>query len=80
MRLADWPVAVVEAERAPRAAPAWSRTSSTWRATSTCFYEHCRVYDAPDDVKPFRVEVTRAARGVIALGLDLLGVEAPQRM
>ena len=79
LRLADWPETVVEAERrrAPHRVVAYLIDLAR---DFHLFYEHCRVYDAPDDVKPFRVELTRAARGVIALGLDLLGVEAPERM
>ena len=79
LRLADWPETIVEAERrrAPHRVVAYLIDLAR---DFHLFYEHCRVYDAPGDVKPFRVEVTRAARGVIALGLDLLGVEAPERM
>jgi arginyl-tRNA synthetase len=79
LRLGDWPETVAEAERrrAPHRVVAYLIDLAR---DFHLFYEHCRVYDAPDDLKPFRVDLTRAARGVIALGLDLLGVEAPQRM
>ena len=79
VRLADWPDAIGEAERrrAPHRVVAYLIDLAR---DFHLFYEQCRVYDAPDDVKPFRVDLTRAARGVIALGLGLLGVEAPERM
>ncbi len=79
LRLTRWPNEVAEAERrrAPHRVVAYLIDLSR---DFHVFYEQCRVYDAPDDVKPFRVSLVRAVRQVMALGLDLLGVEAPARM
>ena len=77
--LAEWPETVGEAERrrAPHRVVAYLIELSR---QFHVFYEQCRVYDAPDDIRPFRVELVRAVRSVMALGLDLIGVEAPDRM
>lgn len=79
LRLVEWPDVVGEAERrrAPHRVVAYLIDLSR---DFHVFYEQCRVYDAPADVKPFRVELTRAARSVMSLALDLLGVTAPERM
>jgi arginyl-tRNA synthetase len=79
LRLAAWPEEISEAERrrAPHRIVAYLIDLAR---DFHLFYEHCRVYDAPDDVKPFRVDLTRAVRSVMALGLGLLGVTAPERM
>jgi len=44
----------------------------------TAFYRDCRVLGVPEE--PFRLAVIDATRGVLARGLDLLGVEAPDAM
>jgi len=77
--LAEWPETVGEAERrrAPHRVVAYLIELSR---QFHVFYEQCRVYDAPDDIRPFRVELVRAVRSVMALALDLIGVEAPDRM
>jgi arginyl-tRNA synthetase len=79
LRLAEWPEVVAEAERrrAPHRIVAYLIELSR---DFHVFYEQCRVYDAPDDVRPFRVQAVRAVRSVMALALSLLGVEAPERM
>ncbi len=79
LRLVEWPEVAGEAERrrAPHRVVAYLIDLSR---DFHVFYEQCRVYDAPADVKPFRVELTRAVQSVMALALDLLGVEAPERM
>ena len=79
LRLVEWPEVVSEAERrlAPHRVVAYLIELAR---DFHVFYEQCRVYDAPDDVKPFRVELTRAVRSVMAIALDLLGVSAPERM
>ena len=47
----------------------------------TGFYENCRVIGAtPADVESFRIALSTAAQGVIALSLRLLGVSAPEKM
>ncbi len=43
------------------------------------FYHHNRVI-AAEEVLPFRRDLARATRTVIATCLDLIGVEAPERM
>lgn len=79
LRLLEWPDVIREAERrrGPHRVVAYLIEVAR---DFHVFYEQCRVNDAPDDVKPFRVELTRAVRSVMALGLDLLGVSAPERM
>jgi arginyl-tRNA synthetase len=79
LRLVEWPDIVAEAERrrAPHRIVAYLIELAR---DFHVFYEQCRVHDAPDDVKPFRVELTRAVRSVMAIALDLLGVSAPERM
>jgi arginyl-tRNA synthetase len=47
----------------------------------TAFYENCRVIGAsPAEVESFRIALSTAAQGVIALSLGLLGVRAPEKM
>jgi arginyl-tRNA synthetase len=47
----------------------------------TAFYENCRVIGAsPAEVESFRIALSTAAQGVIALSLGLLGVSAPEKM
>jgi arginyl-tRNA synthetase len=43
------------------------------------FYHHCRVIEE-DRVRPFRRDLCLLTRTVIAASLDLIGVEAPERM
>ena len=79
MRLADWPVAVSEAEerRAPHRVAAYLIDLAR---DFHAFYHRCRVVGEPDDVAAFRLDLCTATAGVIRTGLDLIGVEAPQRM
>ena len=79
LRLVEWPAEAAEAERrrAPHRVVAYLIELSR---DFHVFYEQCRVYDAPEDIKPFRVELTRAVRSVMAIALGLLGVSAPERM
>jgi arginyl-tRNA synthetase len=47
----------------------------------TAFYENCRVIGAtPAEVESFRIALSTATQGVIALSLGLLGVSAPDKM
>ena len=47
----------------------------------TGFYEQCKVIGAePESVESFRIALSRAAQGVIATSLGLLGVTAPDSM
>ncbi len=48
------------------------------------FYDHCRVLpqgdEEPGDLHAARLVLVDATRQVLANGLDLLGVSAPERM
>ncbi len=44
------------------------------------FYTDCRIKDAPGDVRGARIALCLAAKTVIANVLDIIGVEAPDRM
>jgi arginyl-tRNA synthetase len=47
----------------------------------TAFYRDCRIVGAhPARVESFRLTLALATAGVIARALDLLGVQAPERM
>lgn len=49
--------------------------------TFTAFFEACPVLRAPDDVtRESRLALCRLTAGVLARGLDLLGIAAPERM
>ena len=79
MALADWPVAMSEAEerRAPHRVAAYLiELAKAFHG----FYHRCRVVGEPDDVAAFRIDLCRATAATVKTGLDLLGVEAPDRM
>ena len=79
MRLADWPVAVAEAEerRAPHRVAAYLiELARDFHA----FYHRCRVVGEAPEVEAFRLDLCRATGQTVRIGLDLLGVEAPERM
>ena len=79
MRLIDWPVVAAEAEerRAPhRVAAHLIDLARDFHA----FYHRCRVVGEAPEVEAFRLDLCRATGTTIRLGLDLLGVEAPERM
>jgi len=79
MCLADWPVAVSEAEerRSPHRVAAYLiELSKAFHG----FYHRCRVVGEPADLAAFRLDLCRATAAVVKTGLDLLGVEAPERM
>lgn len=44
------------------------------------FYEACPVLSAPPEVRASRLALCRATRRVLAAGLDLLGIDTPDRM
>ncbi|MGO4956987.1 arginine--tRNA ligase [Luteococcus sp. Sow4_B9] len=44
------------------------------------FYEHCPVMKSEGEVRASRLALCQATRSVLAKGLDLLGMDAPQRM
>jgi arginyl-tRNA synthetase len=44
------------------------------------FYEHCPVLKSEGEVRASRLALCAATRTVLATGLDLLGIQAPERM
>ena len=77
-RLAELPGVVAEAteRRAPHAIPVYAvRLADDFHR----FYHHHRVLGS-GEAEPFRVGLCTATRTVIARCLDLIGVEAPERM
>ena len=76
-RLADLPAVVAEAweRRAPHALPRYAiRVADDFHR----FYHHHRVLGSEEE--RFRLALCRATQAVIARSLDLIGVEAPERM
>ena len=76
-RLADFPGVVAEAteRRAPQAIPIYAiRLADDFHR----FYHEHRVLES--DEEAFRLGLVRATQTVIARALDLVGVEAPERM
>jgi arginyl-tRNA synthetase len=76
-RLTDFPVTVREAaqRRGPQLLPAYAiRLADDFHR----FYHECRVLGVPEQA--FRLGLCRATQQVIARSLDLVGVEAPERM
>jgi arginyl-tRNA synthetase len=76
-RLAEFPSVVAEAteRRGPHALPTYAiRVADDFHR----FYHHHRVLES--DEEPFRLALCRATALVIARALDLMGVEAPERM
>jgi arginyl-tRNA synthetase len=79
MRLADWPTAVAEAaeRRAPHRVVAYLiELAREFHG----FYHRCRVVGEAPEVEAFRLDLCRATAATVRTGLDLLGVEAPERM
>jgi arginyl-tRNA synthetase len=79
LRLAEWPTALGEAEerRAPHRVVSYLIDLAR---DFHAFYHRCRVKDEPPPVAAFRADLVRVVRDTVALGLDLLGVSAPERM
>jgi arginyl-tRNA synthetase len=76
-RLTDFPVTVREAadRRGPQLLPSYAiRLADDFHR----FYHECRVLGDP--AQAFRLGLCRATQQVIARSLDLVGVEAPERM
>jgi len=76
-RLADFPVIAAEAadRRSPHAIPIYAiRVADDFHR----FYHEHRVVGS--ETEAFRLELVRATQNVIARCLDLIGVEAPERM
>jgi arginyl-tRNA synthetase len=77
-RLAEFPAVVAEAteRRAAHALPNYAiRVADDFHR----FYHHRRVLES-GAARPFRLGLCRATQTVIARSLDLIGVEAPERM
>jgi arginyl-tRNA synthetase len=76
-RLAEFPAIVAEAtvRRGPQALPTYAiRLADDFHR----FYHHHRVLES--DAQAFRLALVTATKAVIARSLDLIGVEAPERM
>ncbi len=76
-RLAEFPALVAEAaeRRAPHAVPTYAiRVADDFHR----FYHHHKVLGS--DQEPFRLGLCRATQLVVARCLDLIGVDAPERM
>ena len=76
-RLLEFPAVVSEAtaRRAPHAIPTYAiRVADDFHR----FYHHHKVLGSPEEA--FRLDLCRATKGVVARCLDLVGVEAPERM
>jgi arginyl-tRNA synthetase len=76
-RLAEFPVVAAEAaeRRSPHAIPIYAiRVADVFHR----FYHEHRVVGS--DTEAFRLALVRATQSVIARALDLVGVEAPERM
>ena len=76
-RLAEFPATVAEAteRRGPHALPVYAiRLADDFHR----FYHHHRVLES--EAQAFRLALCEATRSVIARSLDLIGVEAPDRM
>lgn len=79
LRLASWPQVVAEttARRSPhRIATYLIELARDFHS----FYTRCRVIGESADLRAFRLTAIVATRDVVATGLGLLGVSAPQQM
>src|SRR5439155_2591264 len=79
-RLLELPEEALEAgeRRAPHRLTAYAHDLAS---DFHVFYRDCRVVGAePAELEDFRLCLCETARRVIARSLDLLGVEAPERM
>ncbi len=79
LTLCAWPEVVREAERrrSPHRVAAYLQDLAR---DFHGFYHRCRVVGEAPEVVAFRLDLLRATRSVIATGLGLIGVEAPDRM
>ena len=57
-----------------------ARTCSNWPRPSPSFYEACPVLKADDATRQLRLQLCEQTARILAKGLDLLGIEAPERM
>ena len=65
-----------------RVVAAWPSPFSTTKTGMPCsaFYEDCPVLRSEGEVRSSRLALAAATREVLAQGLHLLGIEAPDRM
>lgn len=79
LRVAGWPEALRAAveKRAPHRVAAYSIDLAR---DLHAFYHRCRVVGEAPEVQAFRLSLVRVTRTVLAVSLDLLGVDAPERM
>jgi arginyl-tRNA synthetase len=72
-------VSLAAVERAPHKVTTWLRELA---GAFQSFYAHCPILksDVPVDLQQARLWLLEAARVGLAVGLDLLGVSAPERM
>ncbi|MFP5451676.1 MAG: arginine--tRNA ligase [Thermoleophilia bacterium] len=79
LRLAEWPESLAEAieRRAPHRVAAYLVDLAR---DFHAFYHRCRVVGEPDEVRTLRIDLCNATAATVKRGLDLLGVEAPDRM
>ncbi|MGB1841512.1 MAG: DALR anticodon-binding domain-containing protein, partial [Longimicrobiales bacterium] len=79
LSLCSWPEVVREAEarRSPHRVAAYLMDLAR---DFHGFYHRCRVVGEAPEVVAFRLDLLRGTRAIIAAGLGLIGVEAPDRM
>ena len=79
LSLCRWPEVVREAEarRSPHRVAAYLMDLAR---DFHAFYHRCRVMGEAPEVVAFRLDLLRGTRAIIAAGLGLIGVEAPDRM
>ncbi len=78
-RIAEFPDEIAEtaARRAPHRLTIYGRELAS---EFSAFYRDCKVVGEPEQIERFRVALCVATRRTLARTLDLLGVEAPERM
>lgn len=79
LRLAEWPGVAADAaeRRAPHRVVAYLKDLAR---EFHGFYHRAKVVGEERSVEAFRLELTVATRQVVAVGLGLLGISAPERM
>jgi arginyl-tRNA synthetase len=79
IRLTEWPDVATDAavRRAPHRVVSYLKDLAR---DLHAFYHRCRVVGEAPEIEAFRMDLTIATRQVLAAGLDVLGVKAPERM
>ena len=81
MRVLGFGTAVAEAVERTQPAPADAAYLYELASDFTAFYEHCPVLRAPDaSTRASRLALSDVTARVLARGLHLLGIEAPEQM